>query len=90
MKRKYYLKAGGSICYDKDGITFPTKQAIPFDKLANIFFGDRSGWQRQFNWENQPEVLIFQASETKAVMFQQVVNALSIPCGFIVKERDWA
>ena len=89
MKR-YYLHATGCTCYDRTGITFPEpKISIPIEELAHIFFGynTETVLQRQFNWNNQHEVLTFSATEDKAKLFQTALNKF---CNaFIVKVRNW-
>ena len=88
MKR-YYLKAIGSCCYNKQGVTSPPSiEYFPIERIAKVFFGKNHSWCRQFGWSNQPQVLCFTSDEHTAGLFEKVMNAFYR--GFIVLERDWA
>ena len=87
MKKHYYLKATGSVCYNRLGVTFPEAKSIPIDDIAQIFFGRNFGWQKQFSWETQPEVLVFKTTRERARIFQTVMNNFYV--GFVVSERIW-
>lgn len=91
---KYYLKALGSVCYDREGITFPLHYAVQFDNMARAFFGNKFAWQTQFGWTNQPEVLTFTCSKNVAELFDTVVNIIAQPKSaglpiLKVMPRDW-
>ncbi len=95
---KYYLKALGSVCYNKDGITFPEKHPLDFNSLAKALLPPKYYWQRQFGWTNQPEVLIFDASKAQAEKFGRVVNIItagfagnhsSMPQFAVNPRRNW-
>lgn len=88
MKKRYYLKATGSVCYDASGITFPRRIPIDIDALAKIFFNSSTTWQHAHGWKNQPKALCFECDEATAHLFDKVMNAFY--GGFIVEERgNW-
>lgn len=62
--RRYYMKALGSVCYDKIGITYPDEHKINFrNLLSKIIHKPKIKWVNQFNWNTQPQVLTFEAGE---------------------------
>ena len=60
---KYYIKATGSTCYDKTGITYPENKTIDLETLVNSHGGFNCVWQNQFGWSNQPQVLTFEMDD---------------------------
>lgn len=85
MKRRYYLRATGNVCYDLKGVTFPVQVNIPFPCLAAAF--TRLGFEDPC-WErlerNQPEVLTFISDEPTALLFERVCNVFYT--GFVVTQ----
>ena len=65
MRQEYYLKATGSTCYNKTGITFPICIVIDLVKLLKSYGVTNIEWRRQFDWSNQPEVLTFNIEYSK-------------------------
>ena len=84
-----YIKALGSTCYDRTGITFPDRKAIDFKQMPGIKGG---GWEYQFGWGNQPMVFTFECrGKNNRKAAEQWLDAQcpnpSLPCLLIV--RSW-
>ena len=79
MKIKYYLKATGSVCYDKNGITFPLIIKVDYGEILSRYKITDLTWENQFGWNNQPEVLTFWAEEENIKKLNE-----EIPIGLIV------
>jgi hypothetical protein len=63
---KYYLKAGGDWCYDRNGLTFPLAVPIPFEAIVREMFETADiRWECQFGWINQPEVLCIDVPDSR-------------------------
>ena len=84
---RFYLKPTGSTCYDKSGITFPHKFTYDLQSLVANRGAKDIGWQRQFGWANQPEVLIFDCDKDQRdrICFALCNQALNL----LVAERYW-
>ena len=79
---KYYIKATGSVCYDKTGITFPEKIVIDFDSLLKNV--ENVQWENYHGWDNLPEVVTFYGSVGLVAMLD-----MALPNGLLVSEH-WA
>lgn len=75
--KRYYVKATGSVCYDRSGITFPDTETVNFNSLLSGLSTPK--WENQFDWSNQPAVLSFSAEEKEA----REINRI-LPVGLIV------
>jgi len=66
---KFYIKATGSVCYGRSGITYPVPE-VDSDMTPRDYVewqgGENVTWERQYGWENQPEVLCFEGSQLDA------------------------
>ncbi len=89
--KKYYIKATGSTCYDNTGVTFPHNESFQLqeedmsaEKFVDELWGRNIRWENQFGWENQPQVLTFEASEEDATAI-----GYDLPHGLIVVECTW-
>jgi len=81
-QKQYYLKATGSVTYDRSGITFPLIISIDFDELLNKCDATDIKWEEQYGWSNQPEVLTFWAEEVNIKQINKV-----LPVGLIGVEH---
>lgn len=70
---RYYLRASGSNCYDKTGVTFPTHQPMNIeDIIKSVCEKPNLRWANQFGWSNQPKVLTFNATEQEVKGLDEV------------------
>lgn len=56
---RYYIKATGSTCYDKSGLTYPNKLTIDLEQLVKLGDASEVHWEPHLNLDNLPEVLCF-------------------------------
>ena len=82
MKMKYYIKATGSVCYDKSGITFPLVISVDYVEILSRYQISDIIWENQYGWSNQPEVLCFSAEEENIKQLNE-----EIPVGLLVVEH---
>ena len=82
--KKYYVRATGSTCYDKTGITFPEKVSIDFDSLLEDTKNVQ--WENQFGWSNQPKVITFHCTKSLA---DKIDSSFPFNYGLIVVDCDW-
>lgn len=76
----YYIKAMGSVCYDRTGVTFPYRGGEFLSCNWMLDMGATSAWwERQFGWNNQPEVLCFKGANVNMDALED-----ALPMGLIV------
>lgn len=80
---RYYLKAGGSVCYDDSGITYPVSFNIDLETLLKLSGASEIKWMNQFGWDNQPEVLCFgffvtDEEHARMSMLADIVNHMGL------------
>ncbi len=80
--KKYYLKATGSVCYEKSGITFPLVINVDYNEILSRYGATNLSWENQYGWSNQPEVLCFFAEEENIKKLNE-----EIPIGLIVVDH---
>ena len=76
---KYYIKATGSVCYDKTGITFPEKVSVDFDSLLKN--AENVQWENYHGWDNLPEVVTFHCSK---ILADEIESHFPFSYGLIV------
>jgi hypothetical protein len=60
---RHYLRTLRSACYDQTGITYPKRLPMDLEAIVRYFGGINLLWEREFGWDNQPEVLVFEMTE---------------------------
>lgn len=85
---RYYLKALGTICYDKTGLTYPEQLTVDLEKIAKLAGASEIHWEQQFGFSNLPEVLCFgfftdRDSFDRLSMFTDLMH----PFGLMVKDH---
>lgn len=81
---RFYIRASGSVCYDRTGITFPAPSAIDFVALLKKNGVKNYSWCRENGWSNQPRVLCFRATAK-----EQVAINHELPMGLFCRLRTW-
>lgn len=85
---RYYLHAMGSICYDNTGITFPEQLDFNLTQLAKLAGASEVHWERQFGWNNQPEVLCFGYFVTDdQQIYLSMLQTIVRPMGLLIKDH---
>ena len=78
----YYLRATGSTCYDRTGLTFPNTVPMDFQAILRKHDVVETEWKPEFGWSNQPDVLCFQATSEQA---RAIGEEFSFQSGIIVR-----
>ncbi len=66
-KNRFYIKPLGSVCYDDTGLTYPEDLLIDLTKVVKMCEGFNIKWECQFNWDNQPKVIVFDILTTEGL-----------------------
>lgn len=51
--------------------------------------GENLHWEKQFGWINQPEVVVFSATENQLPEIKEQVQKILDTPWIIIKEKDW-
>ena len=85
---RYYIKATGSTCYDRTGITFPEKKELDLEGIVKNHGGYNLRWESQFGWTNQPDVLTFKALQNDLNPVKEL--ELVLPNELIICHQYWS
>jgi hypothetical protein len=72
-KKRWFIKATGSVCYDLAGINFPMMESLNFEEMLSGIKNANARWVNQFACMNQPTVLTFSATEAEARQLTRVL-----------------
>lgn len=90
MPRQYYIRATGATCYDRTGVTFPVKEPVDWDALLEGLKAPAPRWEREFGWDNQPEVLVFSATnEESDLVDERVFQHPALKNRAFANRRNW-
>lgn len=96
MQKTYYIKATGSTCYNRTGITYP--ESIRFVHHASKYLativsaiigqGD-TYWGHIYDLDNTPEILFFDLNQYNEHRLDAVKSFIEKYPGLIVLEKNW-
>lgn len=90
MPKRRYIRATGSTGYDKTGITFPVQEPVDWEVLLAGLKRPNPTWEHEHGWENQPEVLVFTASDEEARMVdERITEHPALRMRTLVRDRHW-
>lgn len=89
---QHFIYATGDTCYDESGITFPVQQeqAVDWDEILSGLKNPAPRWETQYDWLNQPKVLVFSASPDEVRLVIDRVDAHpALKNRVLVMRKEW-